>query len=400
MSGRKHKKRQGAGGLFILFYLLIGAACGVMMIAYIDRLPAGRPVPEIISIWLLMLMCVYGAMTLQIIIHEAGHLVFGLATGYRFSSFRVFGLMWMKQNGEIRLKKLNIAGTGGQCLMAPPEMRDGKMPVMLYDLGGVIMNLVSAPVFLGAAFLCPAGSFGRTVLLFPAVIGAAFALMNGLPLGTGTVNNDGMNALELARSPEAVRAFWIQMKVNEKISEGVRVKDMPEEWFVMPSDEGMRGGITAAVGVLACGRLMDEQRFEEAERLMARVLRRDFGVAGLHRALLTCDRMYVELIGPNRRDVLDGMLSEGQRKLMRAMRQYPSVLRTEYALALLGEKDVPKAETVRKRFDRAAAAYPYPGEIRAERELIALAALKAGEEQDGERTGTSDHQESGSRGRV
>ena len=26
---------------------------------------------------------------------------------------------------------MSIAGTGGQCLMAPPEMRDGKIPVTL-----------------------------------------------------------------------------------------------------------------------------------------------------------------------------------------------------------------------------------------------------------------------------
>ena len=33
-----------------------------------------------------MMVCLYGAILIQIVIHEAGHLVFGLLTGYRFCS--------------------------------------------------------------------------------------------------------------------------------------------------------------------------------------------------------------------------------------------------------------------------------------------------------------------------
>lgn len=58
----------------------------------------------------------------------------------------------------------------------------------------------------------------------------------------GSVNNDGRNALELSRSEEATRAFWIQMKVNEQIAKGLRLKDMPDEWFKVPSDELMKTG--------------------------------------------------------------------------------------------------------------------------------------------------------------
>ena len=209
------------------------------------------------------------------------------------------------------------------------------------------------------------------------IIGVGFALVNGFPFGTGPVNNDGRNALDLSRSPDAVRAFWILMKVNELTSRSIRVKDMPEEWFMVPSDEAMRNGIIASTGVLACNRLMDEKRFAEAEQLMAHILSEENGVAGLYRALLTCDRMYVELIGQSRQDVLEKMLSKEQRKVMKAMKQYPSVLRTEYAYALLSGKDPEKAAAVRSRFEKVAASYPYPGEIEAERELMDLAAGKA-----------------------
>lgn len=374
MSRKKQNKHSKTQWLIILGYLLIGAACGVLILAYLDHHRGGAAT---LLRMLLLFLCMYGAMLIQIIIHEAGHLVFGLATGYRFNSYRIFNLMWLKEDGRIRFRKLSVAGTGGQCLMNPPDLQDGKMPVMLYNFGGAILNLISALIFGGAALLCPAWSFGQVVLLFLALIGAAFALMNGLPLGTGAVNNDGRNALDISRNPEALRAFWIQMKVNELISRGIRVRDMPEEWFEMPSDEGMQNGIIATVGVLACNRMMDELRFEEADRLMAHVLAKNNGVVGLYRVLLTCDRMFMEMIGKNRRNVLDGMLTKEQQKIMKAMKQYPSVLRTEYAYALLSEKDTGKAEDALKRFRKAAEAYPYPGEIRAEQELIDLAGEKA-----------------------
>ena len=378
MSTKKQKKRSQTQWLVILGYMLIGAACGLLIMDYADHLrSAGVSGKTRLVCLILQFLCMYGAMLIQIVIHEAGHLVFGLATGYCFSSFRIFSLMWLKENGKIRFKNMSVAGTGGQCLMCPPDLKDGKIPVMLYNFGGALLNLIASFIFGGAALLCPAWSFGRVFLMFLVIIGIAFALMNGLPLRAGPVNNDGRNALDLSRSPDAMRAFWIQMKVNEMVSRGVRVKDMPEEWFEMPSDEAMKNGIVATVGVLVCNRLMDEKRFEEADRLMAEILSKENGVAGLYRYLLVCDRMFMELIGRNRQDLLERMLSKDQKKIMKGMKQYPSVLRTEYAYALLGEKDAEKAEAVLKRFEKAAGTYPYPGEIQGERELIGLAAEKA-----------------------
>ena len=375
---KKNRKRGKTQWLVMLCYTLIGAACGVLIMTYLDRLPGELFSADKLILLAVLFLCMYGAILVQIIIHEAGHLVFGLATGYRFSSFRIFSLMWLKENGKIRFSRMSVAGTGGQCLMSPPDLKDGKMPVMLYNFGGALLNLFAALVFGGIMLLCPAWSLIWLVLLFLVITGVAFALINGFPLGTGPVNNDGRNALDLSRSPEAVKAFWIQMKVNEMISRGIRVRDMPEEWFEMPSDEAMQNGIIATLGVLACNRLMDEKRFADAERLMAHILSNETGVVGLHRILLTCDRMYVELIGPNRAEVLKGMLSKEQKKIMKAMKQYPSVLRTEYAYALLCEKDTEKAGSIRKHFKKAAETYPYPGEICAERELMDLAAEKSG----------------------
>ena len=372
---RKEKRAKNKGQwISIVIFLLIGAACGVLILMYLD-FPGQQGKTHLANFvsFLLLLIGMYAAMLIQIILHEAGHLIFGLLTGYRFSSFRIFNLIWVRLEDRIQFKKLNIAGTGGQCLMIPPDLKDGRMPVMLYNFGGAIVNLITAIVCFGLSFLCPVRSLGWTILMMFAVIGLAFALINGLPVKMGAVNNDGRNALDLSRSEEATRAFWIQMKVNEQISKGIRLKDMPEEWFTVPSESSMNNGIIATLGVLACGRLMDQHQFEEADKLMKRLLSRQNGIVGLYRNLMICDRMYVEMISENRKEILDGMRSKDQLKIMKAMKKYPSVLRTEYVYALLAEKDPAKAQKAMAQFDQCTKSYPYPSEIDGERELIKLA---------------------------
>ena len=61
-------------------------------------------------------------------------------TGYKFNSFRIFSVILIKQNEKLKIKNISLAGTGGQCLMSPPELIDGKMPYVLYNLGGVIFK--------------------------------------------------------------------------------------------------------------------------------------------------------------------------------------------------------------------------------------------------------------------
>ena len=162
-----------------------------------------------------------------------------------------------------------------------------------------------------------------------------------------------MFAFALSKNKEAVEALWVQLKVAEQSSKGVRLKDMPDEWFAVPTDEAMKNSMVATRCVFTCNRLMDEEKFEEADTLMAHLLEIDSGMVGLHKNLLICDRIYVELIGESRREVVENMLTKEQKNFMKAMKRYPTVLRTEYALALLYEEDSAKAETIQKEFDKA-----------------------------------------------
>ena len=77
----------------------------------------------------------------------------------------------------------------------------------------------------------------------------------------GMIDNDGYNAFSLRKNNEARRAFWVQLKVNEQLAKGIRLREMPKEWFVIPSYEAMGNNMIAATSVFACNRLMDEHKF-------------------------------------------------------------------------------------------------------------------------------------------
>ena len=365
-------KRTGGQILGIVFYMTIGAACGILILNYIEKLPLAEMPAGGLLLFIPLLLSVYAALLLQIVIHEAGHLVFGLATGYQFVSFRVWSLMWLKKDGKLLFKRMSLAGTGGQCLMSPPDLVDGKMPVLLYNFGGAIMNLIASAVFLTASFLFPAVSFFTVFFRILALIGIAFAFMNGVPLHLGPADNDGANALALMRNEEAVRAFWLQLKANAEASSGKRLRDMPDDWFSVPDDSAMNNSMIAATGVLACSRLMDEHRFAEADGLMEHMLSIESRIVPLHRSLMVCDRIFLELIGGNDPDKLNSLLTKEQKKMMKASETAPSVLRTEYAYALLAEQDTEKAKQLEAKFDRIASAYPYSGELSGEKEFMQI----------------------------
>ena len=84
------------------------------------------------------------AVFLHIALHETGHLIAGKISGYGFVSIRIFTMTFIKVNGKLKVKRFSMPGTLGQCLMSPPEPKDGKFPYFFYNLGGSLINFITA----------------------------------------------------------------------------------------------------------------------------------------------------------------------------------------------------------------------------------------------------------------
>ncbi len=308
----------------------------------------------------------------HIIIHEGGHLIFGLLSGYQFVSFRVGSLILYKSKGRYRLGKYKLAGTGGQCLMAPPEMQDGMIPYRLYNMGGAIVNLLfSVPTIIIWVIMRPTG-LGKIICVVWTIVGLFSAATNGIPMSLGQIDNDGKNALSLGKNPKALRAFWLQLKVNQMQVEGMTLEEMPEEWFELPQKEDMKNPMIAVVGALHCNRLMEEKRFEEVSLKIDELLRSATGMLGVHRVLLQIDQVFCEIMSSRNENVLNLMKDKQIQNFMKSMKNYPAILRTQYAYALHIEEDFHKAEKIKKRFENIMKTHPIQGELKAERQYIEM----------------------------
>lgn len=107
------KKKKGNLGFILLMVvsMIIGGVCGVL-IAQNAEFSVERPEKYMLDI-AVQLAGMLVILMAHIAIHEAGHLIFGLLTGYGFSSYRLGSFMLLKENGKLRFRRLSIPGTGG-----------------------------------------------------------------------------------------------------------------------------------------------------------------------------------------------------------------------------------------------------------------------------------------------
>ena len=235
------------------------------------------------------------------------------------------------------------------------------------------MNLIVSCICFLMYVLIGKVTIVSTLLMIMVLVGIGSAVVNGIPMRLGMIDNDGYNALSLKRDSKAAYAFWLQMKVNAQISKGLRLKDMPDDWFFVPSDEEMKNSMIAVQGVFVTNRLMDQQRFEEADSLMEHLLSIESGIVGIHRNLMICDRIYLELIGENKEEVVELMMTKELKKFMKSMKTFPAILRTEYVYELLAKDNPKKADKIKAQFEKMALKYPYPSDLQSERELMEYA---------------------------
>lgn len=239
------------------------------------------------------------------VLHEGGHLLAGLASGYKFLSFRIFSKTLVKGEDGYTWKKFNIPGTMGQCLMVPPEDKAGEdAPYFWYNAGGVLMNLIVALASGSLIYFLDLPRIPFCVCMMFAGIAAWMLLFNAIPMTPGGVPNDGMNILTLWRHPEQRSIFTAMMLANAELTRGKRPAEMPAEWFRSQPVKRGCSVMDIAARSLAMARLVDELRLDEAHEMGMELLALDTALPQLYKMEVSSDLIYLHLA--TRGD--DGML--------------------------------------------------------------------------------------------
>ena len=315
----------------------------------------------------------YLSLACALIVHEFGHLIFGLLTGYTFAAIGFGHHLFLRRDGRVRRFVYKLPGALGFCAMEVPDMKDGSFPFALYLSGGVLCNAFLALVCI-FAFVSGIGSgilFFPHAFLFPAFVNAYFAIVSILPIKTKFLNTDGKQLFDLLKHKNMRKSFWACEKISAAQYRGVKFEDIPSEWFTETDDtQSVYAASIRAVRLLA---LAETDEPKEVCALIEKELSENHALSGTAKGLLTCMRIYYESIGERNADTLKNLTTQTQIDFMKRMKNVPSVIQTEYAYALLVEKDVREASRIKARLEKISKKYPFPAEIDTAKKLITRA---------------------------
>ena len=301
---------------------------------------------------------------LQFALHEVGHLLFGLASGYKFSSIRIYKYAIVKDDSGYHVKKFNIQGTGGQCIMTLPEdTNPSRVPFFSYNAGGVIVNVVLVAISILVLSCCDLGMVAESFFIMLAFTGAFIALTNGVPLSFNGLCNDGRNILLLMRNKRSRRFFLRMMQTASELSRGKRLKDMPREWFEDIPIDSPKDYFLLANRINYAALLEDSGRFDEARRVYEEIYSFGKELPGLMKLEIGADHILMELLTTARHDVVDKIYDKSLKAYINSSYKYSPIKAVAlYALTLLHDNEPVRAKHLLDELESHRDEYLMPGE--------------------------------------
>lgn len=362
-----------------VFALICGIAVGITIVALVITLFTdttlsqfyhkfiSTDILEILEASFVGISAFLISLTLLVTVHEAGHLICGLLSGYKFVSFRIFNFTFVKINGKVRIKRFSIAGTGGQCLLTPPDLPLEKIPTGWYNAGGVLANIL---------FLLPAiplmylnlNPFVKEAALIYILTDLLLIVFNGIPMQLGGVSNDARNIIMLQKDLKSKTALVNQLKTNALIQNGVRPKDMPDDLFETEGEIDYKKPLEVSIPLMYASKLIDEYKYEEALKKFEVLYRHKDSIMPLYVKEIECELVFLYLITGNTHAA--AALIEKTKDLQAYIRKYSKVMSSKErilcAMALFIDKDKEKAGKIYKDLDARKENYLLQGEVKSD----------------------------------
>lgn len=174
------------------------------------------------------------AFALTVMVHEYGHWVGGILSGYRTVYICLFSFVFYR-DASGKHRNARYPGMTGQCIMVPKDGREPEPDNLA--AGGPLMSMAAGIVSAVAMWAAAAGQglFPTVLLGMLATLNLTFGITNLIPRGT----NDGANMREIRKSDANRKAYNRIMEVYAYNVWGVTFMEMPEELLAVP--EGAEG---------------------------------------------------------------------------------------------------------------------------------------------------------------
>ncbi|MBE7104309.1 M50 family metallopeptidase [Bacillus cereus] len=188
-------------------------------------------VQVIIEMW-----AVFGIALLVLVIHELGHVIFGLIGGLKFKFMTVGPITVQKEKEKVRIRENKIwMYVGGVAMLVPPSIHTPNLSKKWawMTLGGPITSLVFGIVS-GYIYMV---SYYHMLLYFSVLHFAIFAV-TAIPI-KGTLLSDGMQFLILIKDDEKAKQHLFNIQVSSELLSEKSLKDWDER-LVEISEEKLK----------------------------------------------------------------------------------------------------------------------------------------------------------------
>lgn len=306
---------------------------------------------------------------LQIILHESGHLIFGLLSNYEFISFRVGTLTIVKINGKFTLKKFNIQGTGGQCLMMPKSTHYKTSRYTLYNLGGVLFNLIIA-IICYILYLSLESDKYLNIFLISMILSAIYLFItNGIPMKVGGIANDAYNLMSIEKNDFLKYCFHTQLTVVGLLHKGIKMRDMPLELFEIDKHCDFSNPLVTSIKIFEANYYHDKLEFDKAKECCEFLINYKPKIIKLYENEIKCDLLFYEIIRNNKEKVKE-LYTKELKSYIKVTNSYISRKRLIYAYALIIEKNITKSKKILSEIEIVKKTYPTKAELDSELEII------------------------------
>ena len=275
--------------------------------------------------------------------------------------------------GKLHFMWSNL-NSGGQCLMSPPvNVSLDNIPTALYNAGGALANLLCAIVAMLLLKYFGGMHIGlRYFLAFTITVGSVFALNTGIPLKWGGFANDGQNLLNLKRNKQSVKGFATLLILNEKLQNGMRQSEMPDEFYDLGESIDYSDPLQANVGLARMSREIYKGNIELAHEQLNELLHNHgHEMMPLFRMEATCELVFTSLATGNielaKSNLDDKLLMKYITKSARVMSSKQRIL---IAKALLLDRNHAEAERLYNEMVAKRESYLYQGEVKDDIELM------------------------------
>lgn len=335
---KKSSNRKGMGAS-----LLLGVGIGVSLLPWIFAMDSFA------TYWLALLL-ILAVNILIVPIHEVGHLICGLLTGYRLQSFAAFGWQLTRtENNKWKIGTWHLPGAMGQCVMVPPEWpQDGRLPYGWYNAGGILITAVLALGTLLVA-LPRYGTMAGT-MWWAAFLGLLLSVLNNLLPLSQIINNDGVNLLLLRQRKQTRYAAWKQLRINAENLQGKRLQDLPEEWFI--NEELPQNTLEGEIDFLRLCRLLEMQEYERVKQECHAILDNKPPMMVLRKQMMVAMGALCELLTDEKGECLRYYVMPEYQQSVQGLMRIPLMPVVAYGVHLLHDHDLQKAERSRQMAEK------------------------------------------------